>query len=456
VHPDGGLYVGDQISFEVTSSPLPDEEGLSLKQLAVRVDGPVTVELSPVEMNRDESTGQWKAVLLWSWDTRSTPPGAYTLEFTTSPDVVQWTQNLELKPAGEKPPLEQQARWEMKKTTCCEIHYITGTAAERDLEMLALMAEEEARTVSGLLKAEFKDPIQINLLPRVLGHGGFAADGISLSYPDRNYAGSSVRQVMRHEMVHVLDGQLGGELRPTMLLEGLAVYLSGGHFKPEALIPRAAELLDMGMYLPFHEISEDFYASQHETGYLEAASLIQYIVQRWGWDAFSAFYRDIHPVDSGSQYEAIDSALRKHFQLSFYDLEIQFIGELERQRENPNFRRDVEVTIHFYDTVRRYQQLLDPSAYFRQFWMPSAKDMREKGIVADYFRHPDRPANQALETLLVAAGAYLRQGEYDLAQAEIERVNLALERQEQGLAAIRLFQTQPIRLFTQAADQYHR
>jgi hypothetical protein len=313
------------------------------------------------------------------------------------------------------------------------------------------MAEEEARTVSNLLQADFKEPVQINLLPRVVGHGGFAAEGISLSYLDRNYAGSTVRQVMRHEMIHVLDGQLGGELRPTMLLEGLAVYLNGGHFKPEALIARTAELLDMGDYLPFQKITDDFYAVQHETGYLEAASLIEYMVQRWGWDAFSAFYRDIHPVESGSHYDAIDAALQKHFKLSFYDLEIQFVGELERQPENPIFRRDVDLTIRFYDTVRRYQQMLDPSAYFRQFWIPSANEMRTRGIVADYLRHPDRPINRSLETWLVAADLYLRQGRYDAAEEAVEQVNQKLDAQERVMAAVRRFPIDRIRDFSQAA-----
>jgi hypothetical protein len=428
---------------------------LSLERLAVKVTGPVTVDLPPVELNRDPATGELKAAWLWSWDTTDAPPGSYILEFTTSPDPVQWTERLELQPSTEMSPLEQQARWAVKKTACCEIHYITGTAAERDLDMLSRMADEEARSVSSQLQAEFNEPVQITFLSRVLGHGGFASEGIGLSYLDRNYAGSTVRQVMHHEMVHVLDGQLGGELRPTMLLEGLAVYLSGGHFKPEALIPRAAELVDMGMYLPFRKLTGDFYAAQHETGYLEAAALIEYLVQRWGWQAFSDFYRDIHPVEegkdsNGGHYPAIDAALQKHYQISFYDLEIQFLGELERQPENPNLRRDVAVTIQFYETVRRYQQLLDSSAYFRQFWMPSGKEMREKGVVADYLRHPDEPVNQSLETWLAAAEAYLRQGQFDPAEQAIEMVNQSLDEQEQVQAFVRLFQPEPIRLIISA------
>ena len=49
--------------------------------------------------------------------------------------------------------------------------------------------------------------------------------------------------IFHHELVHYLDVRSGGDLKPSMLVEGLAVYLSGGHYKPEPLMPRLAALL---------------------------------------------------------------------------------------------------------------------------------------------------------------------------------------------------------------------
>jgi hypothetical protein len=52
--------------------------------------------------------------------------------------------------------------------------------------------------------------------------------------------------------------------------------------------------------------------------------------------------------------------------------------------------------------------------------------MRERGIVADYLRHPSAPTNIVLETLLVSAYDQLRAGNYDEAERLIETVNQAL------------------------------
>ena len=148
---------------------------------------------------------------------------------------------------------------------------------------------------------QFTAPITITLMSRVLGHGGFASQDIDISYLDRNYAGSDFGLVLHHEMIHILDGRLGGDFRPSLLVEGLAVYETGGHFKKEPLMPRAAALLPgetgLGWYIPLAELADNFYLSQHEIGYLEGATLIEYMVNTWGWDAFSSFYRDIHACE---------------------------------------------------------------------------------------------------------------------------------------------------------------
>ncbi len=274
-----------------------------------------------------------------------------------------------------------------------------------------------------------------------MGHGGFASGEIAVSYLDRNYAGSDIGMVLHHELVHVLDGQLGGELRPSMLVEGLAVYLTGGHFKPEPLIPRAAALLEpveqeaglgLGFYLPLEPLSDDFYRSQHEIGYLQAGALVEYMVETWGWEAFSDFYRDIHPHPSGESSQAIDAALRQHFDLSFAQLEERFQEALRQQVVTPDLYDDVRLTVEFYDTARRYQQALDPSAYFLTAWLPSAREMREREIVADYLRHPTEIENLTLETLLVTADEHLRAGRYVQSERSLDAVNAVLDALDQG------------------------
>jgi hypothetical protein len=321
---------------------------------------------------------------------------------------------------------------------------------ERDLEDLLAMLDEQAAMASRSLKIEFSEPIEIDLLPRVVGHGGFASDGISISYLDRNYAGSNTAMVIHHEMIHILDTRLGGELRPTLLVEGLAVYLTGGHFKKEPLMERAAALLppqpgcipaeradpsvqarqtvcSLGWYLPLNDLVDDFYFSQHEIGYLEAGSLIQFMVETWGWEKYSAFYRDIHPVESHSQAAAIEAALQVHFGMGLAGLEGKFLAALRQIQITPENVEDVQQTVAYYNAVRRYQQVLDPSAYFLNAWLPDEDQMREKGIVADFLRRPAAPPNLALENLLVATEQELLAANFARVDALLAAANASLD-----------------------------
>ena len=166
------------------------------------------------------------------------------------------------------------------------------------IKQLLEILDGQAESASQLLEVGLESldkPIVVVFMPRVLGHGGFASQEISVSYLDRNYAGRGTPTVLHHEIVHVLDGHLGGGLRPTILIEGLAVYLSGGHFKPEPLMPRAAALLPpepgcaqavsvpigqvcgLDWYIPMDELVDDFYLEQHEISYLEAGALVEFM-----------------------------------------------------------------------------------------------------------------------------------------------------------------------------------
>jgi hypothetical protein len=420
--------VGDQVSIEVIAPPGMD---LEEKQVRIQVEEGTTTELGTAGFGPFGIGGRYQATLSWGWDTRDLEPGDYLLTYSILPGGEAWSETVRLNPAEQVPPPEPQAHWETAENECCIVHYITGTDAARDLPLLLEIADEQGQRAIRRMGIEFSDPIPVTLLPRVLGHGGFAANEISISYLDRNYAGNDFDMVLHHEMVHILDGRLGGELRPSLLVEGLAVYLTGGHFKAEPLLPRAAALLQLGYYLPLAPLADDFYKSQHEVGYLEGGALIQFLDNRYGWEAYSEFYRDIHPHPSGKQSQAIDAALQAHYGLTLAELEVQFTSFLYRLHVNPDLYQDVRLTVLFYDTVRRYQQLLDPSAYFLTAWLPSGEDMRSRGIVADYLRRPSQPENVTLEWMLVEADQELRAGNYE----EAERLLVAVEARLNEIAA---------------------
>ena len=209
--------------------------------------------------------------------------------------------------------------------------------------------------------------------------------------------------------------------RPSSL-EGLAVYLSDGHFKPEPVSLEASALLSLGWYIPLGMLADNFYSEQHETGYLEGAALIDFMVNTWGWDAFNAFYRDIHSIHGQGQSAAIDAALRKHFGLTFTSLEDRFVRSLRSLIPPSDLSEDVSLTVRYYDSVREYQRLLDPSAYFRQVWLPDVTEMRKRGLTADLIRHPAAPINQEIEAQLVQVDRALRAGDFPAAETALTQV----------------------------------
>lgn len=435
IHPEGGLVVGDQVSFEVIleAGHLPEEA-----TLIVNLPGqetPAQSRFSGFGIGRRS-----QATLIWAWDTRGLAPGEYSLDFAIQPGGPGWTETIRLQPTDYLPNALVEARWAQATSQCCTVHYMTGTAAERDLDGLLVRIDQQAAEAAAKIGADFSEPIIITLLPRLLGHGGFAGDEIHISYLDRNYAGGDPDMVLRHEMIHILDSRLGGELRPSMLVEGLAVYLTGGHFRPEPLMPRAAALLDawgtpprsgLGWYIPLQTLADDFYRSQHEIGYLQAGALVEYMVDTWGWEKFSLFYRGMQPHPGSSQAKAIDTALQEHLGLTFDELEAQFIQALRSLPADAALAADVRLSVQFYDNVRRYQQLYDPSAYFLTAWLLDTAEMRQRGIVADYLRYPATLTNLTLETMLASAGEYLQDGQYRTLEVYIEAVNAVLDAVEQ-------------------------
>ena len=88
--------------------------------------------------------------------------------------------------------------------------------------------------------------------------------------------------------------------------------------------------------------------------------------------------------------------------------------------------------VSFFEVMRRYQQALDPSAYFLTAWLPDGPVMRERGITADLLRRPSSIENLALETLLVSADQAMEEGDFEAAAEALEAVSLALDAMAAG------------------------
>jgi hypothetical protein len=419
-HPDGPLYVGDQVSFEVFAPPGKAGEGIVSVNFAGEELG--SAAFAPFGIGRRDQATLW-----WVWDTGDLEPGKYELTFTLA-SGYSWVEKIRLLPASRVPPPEPDATWASTTTECCLIYYITGTDAARDIASLSVLADEQSASVSSQMGVALQERIQLIFMPRVIGHGGFTWDGVYISYLDGNYVGNEMDLVLHHEFVHHYDNWIGGEYMPTILQEGLAVYLSGGHFKPEPIMARAAALLELGWYLPLSVLSNDFYNQQHDIGYLEAAALVQYLYETYGEGGFLEFYRTIpYPTDGQTDSDVLDQALRDNFNISLGDLETVFISNLDAQLVTADIRTDLELTVSNFDAVRRYQSLFDPSAYFLTAWLPDGQVMREMGIVADLTRRPRTWQNWLVERLLIRIHADLFSSEYEAAARDIKWTDWVLD-----------------------------
>jgi hypothetical protein len=419
-HPDGPLFVGDRVSFEVLT-PGTVETGNNSVDVTFMGEKLGNASFGPFGIG-----GREEVVLWWIWDTHNLKPGRYTLTFTRRPDNFTWTETISLRPADRVPPPVPQAHWTSITTVCCIIHYITGTAAERDIATLSREADAESAAVSAQMNARLDKPMELTLMPRLIGQGGFTESGVYTTYADDNVIGNDMSILFHHEFVHYYDGVTGGGYRPAMLEEGLAVYMTGGHFKPEPLGPRAAALLDLGRYIPLKDVADNFYNQQHDIGYLEAASLVKYLVETYGSDSFNAFFRTIPSPNGKKDSEAIDAALHIHFGISFEELEVAYLKNLRSQIVTEDERTDLKLTVEFFDAVRSYQKTLDPSAYFLTAWLPDGSVMRQRGIVADLLRQPSGWKNWLVKSQLVIAQRELFSGDYIDATRTLKWVNWIL------------------------------
>jgi hypothetical protein len=208
------------------------------------------------------------------------------------------------------------------------------------------------------------------------------------------------------------------------LVEGLAVYLSGGHYQEGDPLQRAAALLTLEMYLPLSQIVNDFYAAQHEIGYMQAAALVAYLDQLWGWETFINFYFNL--PEGPSDEVIISSALEGRFGINLAELEQDFIAYLNTLEPDPAVEADVRLTVEAYDMLRHYQTLLIPSAHFRTAWWPPVRSMREGGIVGDYDYREKSPLNVIIERIFIEVQTALAAGDYDRVESALDQIDTIL------------------------------
>ncbi|MFW6063646.1 MAG: hypothetical protein ACOC9V_05655 [Chloroflexota bacterium] len=431
LYPVPEIYDGDVVTFYILAN-VPDivEPG------AVNIQVDVGEHLSlPGALTGRNLAGDAVALFAWAWDTRGMT-GEHEVTVTLDPDDTitvgdenpdnnQVALTVPVHPPHTLPAREVNQTWVTAEIECCILRMVSDTAAHRDLEQLKQTVQQAVDQASERLQVQPESKINIYLIDRVIGQGGYARSNVVISYLDRNYAGGGLHEVLVHETVHLLDRQFAPNRIPFMA-EGLAVWAAGGHYKQENILQRVKGLREADLYIPLHDLIDNFYDHQHEIAYLEAAGLIDYIVRRYGWETARAFYSDVVPQGSEPHSATVERGLQLHLGRSLAQFEEEWLREVDAAPRDPTAVNDLLTTIRYYDVMREYQLLYDPTAHFLQAWLPFPQELEQRQLTADLTRHPDDDINMTLEVMLYAVDQALLEGEYNRANVTLDSIERAL------------------------------
>lgn len=430
------IYAGDLVTFQVTAF-VPDIVTPGDVTVHVLVD---EVKVASGGLDHRNLAGDPFGVFEWAWD---------TADQTGSHDVTIILDRDDLIQAGDEnddnnrvafpvtvydpellPEVERDATWVTAQTDCCVVHVVSGTAAYRDLPQILPVVETAVQQATDKLDEQPQQQLDLFLINRVIGQGGYAGSAMVVSYLDRDYVSGNLEQVITHEAVHLIDRQFAPNRIP-FLAEGVAVWASNGHYKQEDLDAKAAALLMTGNYYPLDKLIEDFYPVQHEIGYAEAAGLVSYLTQTYGWSQVRAFYSDVTRDDADTQAAAVDLNLQQYFGRSLSQIEADWLDFLSMTPPSRAAVQDLEATIDYYNTIRHYQTLYDPTAHFLTAWLPQPSQVESEGNPADLTRHPRPLTNITLEVMLHATGSAIAEGRYTRARVLLDSINRVLDNEGQ-------------------------
>ena len=377
-----------------------------------------------------------EALFEWAWDTTG-QTGEHEIQVILDRDDIiqagdedpannQVSTIVNVLDINARTASEVNATWVTAENDCCEVHVVTGTAAYRDLTDLLTMLDQAAAQAAARLGEPLKQKIEIYFVDRVIGQGGYAGSAMVISYLDRQYNGQGLYETLVHESVHVIDRQFAPQ-RISFLAEGVAVWATGGHYKPEDLNMRNAALMAIGEYVPLTNLVNDFYPVQHEIGYLEAGGFVEYLVNTYGWSRFRDFYSNVTLDDAASVAGALDLNLQSYYNKSLVEMEAEWQSYLSALVVEETAVTDLATTIRYYDVMRRYQIHYDPTAYFLTAWLPYPEDVEESGNTADLTRRPRAEVNITLEAMLASADEALRSSDYNLANVLLDSITRVLD-----------------------------
>jgi hypothetical protein len=326
--------------------------------------------------------------------------------------------------APEPPPID--FTWAVSDTQHFQFHYAPGTAAERDLPQIGAVAEAAFRRTRDVLKADFDGQMKVFLVPRVFWQGAATyGDKVQLiSYLDRNYTDIETWSYFTHEGTHALGQDLiqpkeeGGP--DGVLVEGMAVWASGGHYGQEPIDAWAAVAATSDSYIPLAKLrAGPFYDFQHEISYIEAGSFVKFLVDRFGWDNF----RELYGQATGKA-EHDEELVSRLYGEGYAALEADWLVNLKSLSPTPEQAKTWNLTVRSFDLMRGYETEMDPDARI----LPDKSPTDWTSDTLKIFLHQKQaPANVVLETALIAAQEDLMSGDPNGATSLLDDMQASLD-----------------------------
>jgi hypothetical protein len=430
IYPAAAIYEGDRLTVQVAPT-VPEAivpESVSV-HLLVNDE-----EVATGTLNNRNLAGE--PIGLFQWAT-ALPAGTHEIRVILDRDNRLVSEpragshneanlTFTVQPTTALSQREAEATWVRAESNCCVIHAVSGTAAYRDLPQLIPRIETAVQTAANRLDEMPLRKIDVYLADRIIGQGGYAGSAMVISYSDRLYNGGQLEQMLIHEAVHVIDRQFAPR-RISFLAEGVAVWASGGHYKPENIEERAAALLALGYYVPLAQLIDNFYPVQHEIGYLQAAALVEYLINQRGWGRFRTFYSSVTANSAPTLSQAVDQNLQIYYDTTLEAVEADWLAHLQNRQPSDQAIADLQTTLHYYDTMRYYQLHYDPTAHFLIAWLPFPGEVREQGNPADLNRRPETETNVVLEIMLMAADEALQNGDFNRANVLLDSINRVID-----------------------------
>jgi hypothetical protein len=423
IYPGPKQYAGDVLTMEI---PLIGFRDFTPHRARITIDGGETISVDR-ELGFNGAYYSFCLVLPEFWDTTG-QEGLHTIRVQTplNNSQLDFTFEVEIFPADRRPTGEVNLSWLTATLDCCSIHYLSGTAADRDIVQIKNDIKRNMEEVEAVFKIKFEpQAFTFYFVDNVWGNGGYAFDkGIVINYLDRYYGPSQgLDQLIRHEATHSALSLIGAKPQMGPLFgEGIPVYVAGGHYNEEPLREKAAALVELGMFVPLETLYRDFSLLQHEARYLQSGALVAYLVEKYGWDKLMILVKS--PTEgSGDGWSWLERAFLKTYEQTPVQLETELLEWLQVSPSGDQVEA-LSLTIELQNLRRQYQACCAPALDFTTL----SADPLDVNCLSVFVREGRSPENLVIEILLAQSQVCVLNGDYAQAEARMQAAHVAIER----------------------------